>query len=120
MNKLLSTAQIGSTKIITVAIDKDRKNDIDQLSLFDKRTCRPEEKEQWFADTLEIAATMRCPFWPSELRDKCVVDPYDYHWWGTLTKKFKALGYKTTGRFQKSPVISRRGGMELEWTKEAL
>ena len=114
--ELLSRSIVGNKTIHVIATQKSPP-DPTILDLFQKQICTPEERELWFKTTLDIALIINTPFWFSELRQRCLVEPYSPNWWGILTKKLKARGYRMTMKFRKSPIESRRGGMDAEWTK---
>ena len=67
--------------------------------------------------TLEKAQTFNRPFWFSELREICEESPACVNWWGTVTKKMKAVGFVLTGKFRRSKTETRKGGLEMEWWK---
>jgi hypothetical protein len=78
-----------------------------------------------FIEIVAFYASILAPeFFISELRAK--VDPIaekrglyiSPSWWGScVPPKLKRLGFSQTGRYRRSPTISRRGGDDKQWAK---
>lgn len=82
-----------------------------QLDLF-----AGDPRERWYSETIEIAKTIRGPFWFGELRARCGKEPDHVNMWGQLAKIMLHHGFRMTGRFRRSKTESRRGSMEFEWS----
>jgi len=81
-----------------------------QINLFDG-----EYKKLWFESCFEVLNSFDRPFWYSDFRIKMETPPAHSSWWGSLTGKMKARGYRQTGNRRQCPIRSTNGRVEFEW-----
>jgi hypothetical protein len=80
-------------------------------------------KTEFINALLHFANVLAPEFWWDELRQKmnayiAAKNLYVHeNWYGMATRKLKKLGYYQTGQYRRSPIKSRRGGLEAQWCK---
>ncbi len=112
----MSTVAVSRTRLSNnchvLTLVKRQVSDPNQLDLF-----AGDYSKQWIEQALHVAHKLPSTFWFSQLRSLVEVAPSDVNMWGALARALLKAGYKQTGRYRKSPIMSRRSGDDKEYER---
>lgn len=76
-------------------------------------------KEIWIGTVTNIAESLGDRFWWSDLRTKAkeTAGPAHRNWWGAVTHKLKARGWRRINIPRRSETPTLRGSDEFQWTR---
>jgi hypothetical protein len=115
VNSRVTVVNLAYTKPLFSGPFKENMPMEPQTELFSNKE---ENIEIFIHSAMVIIRSLTPPFYMSTIEKHLVRMPANPKWLGLpLTNTMKASGYYTTGRCQKSPNPSRRGGLEQEWDR---